>query len=270
MYDARIVVRISTRETDALGQFHLAITRHLDLHAIRVELRSTPGILRIAYFAFMQPDHLSADQVLSGFESRRYAYIHVAELLRNVAGGAPFAWLWERVAFDLAGVPELDERVISWGVGRYVDERGPMVRRGNDFVGIITKLVMPVEREVVSRRHFDSIVGLHVSHDVAAHVDGVEVLDWRVVVASTPVLTIVRGDADAFEGSLVDSVDKYALGGLELPWISNVEEYPNKGMSACLAREQRQEKSGCRSHGAGSRWDLGAERGQLEKSENPY
>jgi len=54
-------------------------------------------------------------------------------------------------------------------------------------------------------------VGLDVAHDVAAHVDGVEVFDGRVVVATFAILAVVGGDADAFEGSLVYAVDEDAL-----------------------------------------------------------
>lgn len=85
------------------------------------------------------------------------------------------------------------------------------MRTSNDLVGVFAKLVVPVEGEVVSGSYFDGIVGLHVAHYVAAHVDGVKVLDWRVVVTTTPILTVVGGDANTFEGSLVDPIDKDTL-----------------------------------------------------------
>lgn len=83
-------------------------------------------------------------------------------------------------------------------------------------------------------------MGLYVAHYVAAHVDGVEVLDWRVVVATTSILTVVGGDANAFKCTLVGAVDEDALkvlvhrfcdpkGGLM---------YPDECVSACLTREE--------------------------------
>lgn len=89
-----------------------------------------------------------------------------------------------------------------------------MVRVRDDFVFVVAVLVVPVEGKVIARLYFDGVVGLDVAHDVAAHVDGVEVFDGRVVVAAFAILAVVGGDADASEGSLVYAVNEDALDGL--------------------------------------------------------
>lgn len=133
---------------------------------------------------------------------------------RNIARSTPLARLRERVTLELALVPDLDEGVLSRRIRRDIDERGAMVRVGDDFVFVVAVLVVPVEGQVVAGLYFDGVVGLDVAHDVAAHVDGVEVFDGRVVVAAFAILAVVGGDADAFEGSLVYAVDEDALGVL--------------------------------------------------------
>jgi hypothetical protein len=54
-------------------------------------------------------------------------------------------------------------------------------------------------------------MGLHVTHDIAPHIDGVEILNRRVVVAAFAILAVVRGYANTFECSLVYTVDEDAL-----------------------------------------------------------
>ena len=96
-------------------------------------------------------------------------------------------------------------------------------------------------------------MGLDVAHDVAAHVDGVDVFDGRVVVAAFAILAVVGGDADAFEGSLVYAVDEDALG--VLVWgtrgVENDCVYPYEGMGASLTCKKRDEKCRGASHDYG-------------------
>lgn len=71
--------------------------------------------------------------------------------------------------------------------------------------------MVPVERKVISRPNFDSVVGLDITHDVASHVNGVEILDRRVVVAAFAILAIVRRNSDALERALIYTVDEDTL-----------------------------------------------------------
>jgi hypothetical protein len=71
--------------------------------------------------------------------------------------------------------------------------------------------VVPVERKVISRLNFDSVVGLNITHDVASHVNGVEILDRRIVVAALAILAIVRRNSDALERALIYTVDEDTL-----------------------------------------------------------
>ena len=86
------------------------------------------------------------------------------------------------------------------------------MRTRNHVVGIVALLMVPVESQIIAWSNFDRVVGLHIAHNVAAHVDGIEVFDGRVVVAATSVLAVVGGDADTFECALVYAVDVDALG----------------------------------------------------------
>ena len=71
--------------------------------------------------------------------------------------------------------------------------------------------MVPVERKVISRLNFDSVVGLNITHDVASHVNGVEILDRRIVVAALAILAIVRRNSDALECTLIYAVDENTL-----------------------------------------------------------
>jgi len=64
---------------------------------------------------------------------------------RNIARSTPLARLRERVTLELALVPDLDEGVLSRRIRRDIDERGAMVRVGDDFVFVVAVLVVPVE-----------------------------------------------------------------------------------------------------------------------------
>lgn len=61
--------------------------------------------------------------VLSSLETFRHAHVHVAIVCSDIGGCGPFSGLGEGVALVFPGVPELDEGVFCWWIGRDVDER---------------------------------------------------------------------------------------------------------------------------------------------------
>lgn len=65
VYNTGCVVVISTRERDTLGQLDVAVTRHFNLDAVRVKLRSPDRVLEVGDFAFVEPNHFGADEVAS-------------------------------------------------------------------------------------------------------------------------------------------------------------------------------------------------------------
>jgi hypothetical protein len=97
---------------------------------------------------------------------------------------------------------------------------------------------VPVECQVITGRDDDGGGSGDVAEDVAAHVDGVEVFNGRVVVAAFAGGAVVCGRADAAGGSLVDAVYEDALSVLiseERGWRLG-ERYPDVCVGTCLAR----------------------------------
>lgn len=74
--------------------------------------------------------------------------------------------------------------------------------------------MMPIKRQIIPRQHLNRFPRLHIAHDIAAHVDRVDIFDGRVIVAAFAGWAVVGGDADAFEEALVYSVHIYTLGEL--------------------------------------------------------
>ena len=70
---------------------------------------------------------------------------------------------------------------------------------------------IPIEGQVVARCNLDRVVSLHIAHDIAAQIDRVQILDWRVVVAAFAILAIVRRNSDALERALIYTVDEDTL-----------------------------------------------------------
>ena len=70
---------------------------------------------------------------------------------------------------------------------------------------------VPVERQVITWCNLDRVVCLHISHDIASQIDGIQILHGRVVVAAFATLTIVCWDANTLERALVNTVDEDTL-----------------------------------------------------------
>lgn len=66
---------------------------------------------------------------------------------------------------------------------------------------------IPVEREVITGCNFDCIMSLDVAHDITAQIDGGQVFDWGVVVATFAWSSIVCWNADALECTLINALN---------------------------------------------------------------
>lgn len=108
-------------------------------------------------------------------------------------------------------MPEFDEGVLGWWVGRDIDDGWTVVRVRDGFVRVIAVVVVPVEGQVIAWLHFDGVGRGDVAHHIATHVDGVEIFDRRVGVAASVGRGIVSRSADSLEETLVYTVDEYAL-----------------------------------------------------------
>lgn len=95
-----------------------------------------------------------------------------------------------------------------------------MVTEVNHVVSNRAIVVMPIEGDVVSGGHLDSVRDLVVSQNIAAHVDGVQVLDWGIGVPPRR-RTVICWCANAVEGPLVHAIDEHTLRWL-VSWLCRV------------------------------------------------
>ena len=63
VHDTRVLIFIRSRKGDTLGKRDRAVADDLDLNAVRVKLCTTTRVVFVGDFAFVEPDHLCADEV---------------------------------------------------------------------------------------------------------------------------------------------------------------------------------------------------------------
>lgn len=115
-------------------------------------------------------------------------------------------------------VSELNGQSSRSGTTEYREngEKGGWETRG---IGIgKSGIPVPVKGQIVPRLNLDGVRHGLVAHDVAAHVDRVEVLDGRVGVAIRRRAVVGRGP-DPLERALVDAIDEDTLLGAE-GWLA--------------------------------------------------
>lgn len=143
-------------------------------------------------------------------------------------------------------MPELDEGVLFWWIGRNVYQRRTyvfvnqilhfvsrsiltMMAVGNHIVGIVSPVMMPntfhqssmqdssyrfsipVKGQVVTRYHLDGVMRWNIAQDIASQVNGSQVLHGGIVVAALARCAVVGWDPDALERTLVHAIDVHAL-----------------------------------------------------------
>jgi hypothetical protein len=108
---------------------------------------------------------------------------------------------------------------------------------------------LPVKRQIVTRCHLDGVGGLDVAQDIASHINRCQVLDWRIIVATSVRGPIVRWCAYSFAGPLVYAVHEDALETtLVRTKCPTQTSYPYVGMSIRMPLEERQQQKLGRMH----------------------
>lgn len=122
----------------------------------------------------------------------------------------------------------------------------------NHIIRIIPPIMMPIQRQIVPRHNFNRVPRCNVAENVTAQVYGAQVFDGTVVVAAFAGWAIVGGDADPFEGALVDAVDVDALVGVSERWkVCGVMSYPDECVCSDLGGEKGESDGGEGEHDGG-------------------